>query len=115
MIEVKMATPELIQAFYGHALPYSMRSLVAVRGDEVLGVIGIYPQNGQQLVFFDMKDELRQHPRVFIQGAKTFMRWVRETKMPTCARCDGTIPAARRFLEHFGFRHLNGGVFVWIG
>ena len=115
MIEVKTATPELIQAFYGHGLPRSMRSLVAVRGDEVLGVIGIYPENGQQLVFMDLKDELRNHPRVFIKAGRIFMRWVREAKMPTCARCDETIPAARRFLEHYGFRHLNKGVFVWTG
>ena len=115
MIEVKTGTAELIRAYYGHDLPHSMRSLVAVRGDEVLGVIGVFPQNGQQLVFLDMKDELRKHPRVFIKGAKTFMRWVRDAKMPTCARCDETIPAAKRFLEHFGFRHLNKGVFVWTG
>lgn len=115
MIEVKPATSELIKAFYGHEFPRSMKSLVAVRDDEVLGVIGVYPENGQQVVFMDLKDELRRHPRVLIQGSKTFMRWVRETKMPTCARCDDTIPAAKRFLEHFGFRHLNKGVFVWTG
>lgn len=115
MIEVKTATPELIRAYYGHDLPRSMRSLVAVRGDEVLGVIGVYPINGQQYVFLDMKEELRKHPRVFIKASKTFMRWVREAKMPTSAFCDDTIPAARRFLEHFGFRNTYKGVYTWTG
>ena len=115
MIEVKHATSAMIRAFYGSDRPYSMKALAAVDGDEVLGVIGIYPQNGQQVVFMDLKDELRKHPRVLIKGGAIFMRWVREAKMPTCARCDDAIPAARRFLEHFGFRHLNKGVFVWTG
>lgn len=115
MIEIKTATPELIRQYYGHDLPHSMRSLVAVRDEEVIGVIGLYPENGQQVVFMDLNDELRKHPRALIKGGAIFMRWVRAAKMPTCARCDDTIPAAKRFLEHFGFKHLNNGVFVWTG
>lgn len=115
MIKVLHATPELIRTYYGSDRPRSMRALVAVRDGEVLGVLGMYPINGQQLVFLDMKDELRKHPRVLVDGAKTFMRWAREAKMPVCAWCDHTIPAAKGFLEHFGFREHYKGVYKWTG
>lgn len=113
MIKVVPATYDMVRSFYGHGLAHSMRALAAVRGEEVLGVVGVYPEHGRQVIFMDVKDELRSHPMAFARGSKVVMRWLRESRMPTHAMCDETIEAAERFLERLGFRRIHKQLFEW--
>lgn len=112
-IAIVPATPELVRKFYGSDLRRSGKAIAAVEGDRVLGILGVYPEPGRQVVFMDLTEELKRHPRVLVKGSKTFMRWAREARMPTHALCDDTIEAAARFLEHYGFRHIHKGVYAW--
>lgn len=113
MIELVPATGEMLRVFYPDGLRQSVRALAAVRDGEVLGIVGVYPADGRQAVFMEVKDELRKHPRVFIRGARIVMQWIRNARMPTHAMCDQSIEAAERFLVHYGFRHLHKGLYEW--
>lgn len=110
MIEIIPATADHIRAIYGASLPMSFRAFAAVEENRVLGVGGIYLHDGCEVVFVRMTDELRAHKKTILRGAIKVMSLFGSRVV---AICDPSIPKAREFLEHFGFRRISGEVYVW--
>lgn len=94
-------------------LSRSARVISIVDGEKVLGFAGLYPDKSRQIAFMEISDELRNHPRLIVKASRIFMRWVRESKLPTHALCDEEIKRAAEFLEHFGFKRIYKEVFSW--
>ena len=104
------ATPAHIAALYGHTLGRTVRALAVVDGERVLGVGGIYHDDGRTVIFSKKTDDLRRQKRILILASRQIMGWLREEAF---ALCDTSIPKARDFLEHMGFEQVQGEVYRW--
>lgn len=112
-IDLKPATADLIKRFYGR-VPRTAQAYVAVKGEKVLGVAGLY-QDGDKLIAFTDLGETRQSKRTIVQGARLLMPLIRAARMPVFALCDPAIEGASTLLEHYGFRPVGEGVYQWQG
>lgn len=110
MIAIVPATAEHIRAIYGADLTCSVRALAVVDGDRVLSVAGTYVTEGKTVMFSNMVDDMRRHPRTMLAVAK---RLLASCDRQVFAVCDTTIPRAAAFLEHLGFNKINDEVYVW--
>lgn len=81
----------------------SARAIAAVRGDEVLGVAGIYRAEAGFLAFASLSDELRADRRAIVRGVRALRALARRCRAPVYATCDERISKAADFLRHVGF------------
>lgn len=108
------ATAGQLCAFYGAAPSRTCRTWAVVDGVRVVGVCGYLQEGAGYRVFADITPELRRRPRVIMQAARRVLTELRGRKATVTAICDETIPAAARFLSHFGFKRQLSGVFQWL-
>ena len=112
-IELVPATPELLLKFYGEPNKRTMKAVVAVRGNEILGVAGIYRHLNGWGMFSDTTEELRRHSKFILKSAKTFMKIAIDSGLPIFAKCSDNLETADRFLRHLGFRPVDGDLYQW--
>lgn len=112
---VTLATPELLERFYGTPPARSVRAVVAVRDDKVIGVAGVYPdpRHGRQIMFSDLTDPLRAERRAIVKGYRMVLERLVRPGIPVQTLVDHDIKGADVLLKHIGFRHLAGGVYQW--
>lgn len=106
------ATAAHLRAFYP-TQPKTCRAWAVVDGERLLGVCGYFREGAGNVVFTDMVDELRRHPRLIIAAARLLLAEVRRKRLPVFAVCDTTIATSEHFLRHFGFTALHNEVFKW--
>lgn len=112
-VEIRPATTELLQQFYGQAMPRTVRAVVAVDGDgKVLGVGGYYVDGVRAVIFSDLSHEVRQQKRVIIKATRATLEMVRASGLSGVAQRE--TPESAVFLEHFGFREFMPGVYEWL-
>ena len=107
------ATSAHLAAFYGGAPAVTCRAWAVLDGEQVLGVCGYFKHGIGNMVFTEMKPELRRHPRVMVSAGWRVLRHLAQLGKPVYAKCDQRIEAAERFLQHFGFARQPNGVFTW--
>lgn len=114
--EIRVADGELLARFpHGDMAGKSARVLAAVRGDQVLGIAGIYRAESGYVVFASLTDELRRDRRAIVRGVRAVFALARRCRAPLYATCDEAIPAAAGFLHHLGFVPGNGGIWRYEG
>lgn len=113
MIELKPATAELLKA-YKTPVNITCRALVAVDGDEVAGVAGIYHREDGLVMFAELGPKVIANPRLIVRAYRKLLDWVRETRLPVRSVADENIPKAVQFLEHLGFRQVYGNIYEWV-
>ena len=113
MVQIVPATYELLERFYGAAPTRSQRAVVAVKGDEVIGIAGIYTDDERSVMFSDLTDELRQDKRSVIRGVRAVMKLALRRALPVYAWADPEIDGSDRLLVHMGFEHYKDGVYRW--
>jgi hypothetical protein len=90
-------------------LPYRIRAVTALRGDEVLGVGGIgYRPDGTVIAFAAIKDELRKYPAALHRAGLAGVAMMRASgAKPILAEAQDDNPAAAPWLERLGFAPLT--------
>lgn len=106
------ATAELLKRFYGEAPKRTQKAVVALAGERVVGVAGVYVDEERQVMFSDLTDELRRDKRTVIRGIRAVMQ-LASAKMPVHALADPQIEGSETLLEHMGFKPLEGRVYEW--
>lgn len=107
------ATMELLQRFYGEKPARSQRAVVAMKGDRIVGVAGIYTDAERSVMFSEMTDECRKDKRAVVMGIRAVMALAKARAMPVHALADPGIEGSERLLEHMGFEHLRDGIYQW--
>lgn len=108
MLHIRPATREDMERFHPQ-VPKSARVLAGERDGEVIGVGGVYFDNGAAVVFSGFCERVSK--REIVKGAKAIMALAAGVKGPLYARQDPTEAAART-LAHFGFVPLSGDFWV---
>ena len=99
--EIVPATAEIMKSFYGTSK--TCRAFAAVRGDEILGIAGIYFQNDLPILFSDLKASERGNKRLVVHGIRKMRELVEEYHMPVFAEAeDSEVP-----MKHIGFKNLK--------
>jgi hypothetical protein len=111
MIEIRPATHEMLQRVSGDVPKRTARAIAAVRGDEVLGVGGVYREGTNLVLFSYMTDELRKNKRALIRALRAVTRLMRGT---VYSWADPEIKGSDALLKHMGFEHYRDGVYQWV-
>lgn len=109
--EIVPATEAMLERFSQPAK--TVRAIAAVRGEEVLGVAGIYPSHAGWVMFAEFKDDIRADKRVMVRGIRALAAMVKRRNMAVAALADPEIQGSSTLLEHMGFQPAYGDVFVW--
>lgn len=111
MITLVPATRELVDAYHdGIPINYSMCGIVALEDGVPIGIGGIYNYNNRTYMFCEMKDCARKYRKYIIKAGREVLK-LAEGKIVYAVAQDG-IESAPRFLEHLGFEHVNGTLYV---
>ena len=110
--EILPATPELMRRFYGRMPRRTSEAIVAVRGDRVLGVAGIYRESGAAVAFSELSDELKADKRALVRGARTLTLMLERGGRDVYAM-KGDAQGADVLLRHIGFEPAEMGAWVW--
>lgn len=111
MCEVRPATAEDFQAFYGRPAPFTLRAIVVVKDGELVGFGGYYLIDGAALVFTDIKPGIGK--KDIIRGARETMRLALASGIPLVAQ--GSEPTSESALKHYGFElsHVADGEHIY--
>lgn len=109
--EIRPATAEDFEAFYGKAERRTARAYVADLDGKVLAIGGVYYDGANVIAFSSMASEMRQFPLTIMRGARKIMDLVRGR--PCWAVADDGYTNAPRLLERLGFSHVSGRVYRW--
>lgn len=112
-ITIEPARADHFVRLNGRPPALTSRAIAAVRGDEVLGIAGVYPKGEYLAMFFDRKDELTKHRRVIVRGIRRVMEIAKRVGVPIVAKADPAIAGSASMLEHMGFKPYTGEIFIW--
>lgn len=102
----------------GEPLPFRIKAITAHDGDRVLAIGGLgYLPSGIVGAFMASHPDFRNYPAAVHRAGIAGMKLIRESGEPrVVAIADQLVPAARRWLAHFGFEPVSiDGVtaYVW--
>lgn len=99
---IVQATKEHILALYDD-VPFSMRAYAIVDNDQVLGVAGVYRDDGYNIAFLKLSEETNK--REAVRLGKKFTALVEGKMVFACQ--DTTLNTSESLLTHFGFRRIR--------
>jgi hypothetical protein len=94
-------------------LPRTVRGFAAERDGELMGVAGVMYMPGRLLAFAEMVEEGQRYPLSIMRMARLMRGLLREISSPVFAQADAQYPNSGNFLEHLGFRHVQGDMYVF--
>ena len=118
IVRFEPLTASHILAYYGEEQAYPIRGYAVLQDDKVAGVFGIYQDQGLDIVFCNVREDLwakrntRWGRRVMISGMRLVARMKNEED-PLYVYADDDAPNAEEWLEHFGFERLKGRAYIW--
>lgn len=103
------ATQEHFERLYSGLPRRTTRALVAVKGNEPVGLLGLLPDGDGLLVYGHLTEEIRNDRRLLVQLARGILEAAGDLTL--CATASLSVEASGRFLEHFGFTRLHGNIY----
>lgn len=97
------ATRELTEAYYGRPSPRTFRGWVCLIDDRPAGVVGIYNDGPERVVFSDIKPEHARERRAIVQGIRLVREMYEPSPLPVYAVANPEIPTAQPLLARLGF------------
>jgi hypothetical protein len=111
-VRIVDATAAHLRVFYPNQ-PKTCRAWAVVDGERLLGVCGYFREGPGNVVFTEIGDELRRHPRLIVLAARLVLAELLRKRLPVFAVCDQSVAASANFLRHFGFAPTHNGVYQW--
>jgi len=112
MIEIKPATRETLERFYGKQPDATVCAWVAEQDGVLLGCGGIAFRGPALEVFSDFGDELKRHPKYILKAARIILKKAAEYRRPVFALRNKDEPTADAFLRRLGFEP-KGDLYKW--
>tara|TARA_R110000868_G_scaffold142759_3_gene360210 strand:- start:2964 stop:3344 length:381 start_codon:yes stop_codon:yes gene_type:complete len=110
---------EHIMRLWGKPIPKSIRGLSVMDGDTVLGVTGVYLEEGCYVLVSRIAPEgrallnSRRHVKTLLTAARQILAIAAEKKLPVRAVPEPGIYGSENLLRHLGFRPLYKDVWTW--
>ena len=100
----RQATEADATTYYGQRPPLSFRGYVAIKGDEVVGIGGVYYSGSARVAFSEFKPEMRSDRRALVKGTRMLMRFIDTIKGPVYAVASQNEPTATNLLSRLGWK-----------
>lgn len=111
MTEIRPATMEHFERLKSSPLK-TARAFAVVRGEDVIGIGGVYRDGASLVLFSELTDELRKDKRSLIRLVRAVTPMLRPR---TLALADPDIDGSDVLLEHMGFEPFEGRIYQWPG
>lgn len=114
--QIVLATPELLERFYGQKPVKTQRAIAVVENGEVLAVGGIFATQANYVIFSEMRQDVRSQPwyrRTLIRAVRRILSFAVKRDIPVLALADPDIEGSENLLKHLGFEPLTQGVWGW--
>ena len=113
MITLAHATTEAVARAYPKRPQQTMRAILAMDEDRVLGIAGVYQQDANLVMFANLSPELLEQKRTIVRGIRLLMKLATRARLPIVALADPEIDGSDRLLEHMGFTLARGRIYTW--
>lgn len=98
------ATDADAQRYYGRRAHSSFRGFVAELNGELVGLAGVYYQDGVPIAFSEINPHVRSRRRDIVRGVKMLMQIVDTIKGPVYAVANPAEPTAPYLLAKLGWK-----------
>lgn len=112
MTEIRWATREDVQQFYGNDHPCSIQAIAVIEDGECIGLGGIYYNGGNCCAFSETKREIGK--RTILKALRMFKDMLNRKPCRVLAAPHCELPTAPDFLKHCGFIPFNTGVYEYV-
>lgn len=105
-------TAEHLKALEPRSLPYTVRGIAVLDGEKVMGIAGIFPDQGRLVLFSEFSKDARallgerKQCRVLIRACRQILTLAKQWKMPIHAVPDMSVYGSVNLLNHLGFKPL---------
>lgn len=103
-VQIRKATVQDARKFYGQDPIYSFRGYVVELNGDIVGVAGIYFEDGKPIVFSEMKDPMRKHKKAIAKTCRLIMKMVDDLGRAAYAFACPTEPTSGYLLAKLGFK-----------
>lgn len=110
---IRSMTAADAQAYWGKELPASVRGYAVELEGTVMGIAGLAYLPTEIRAFADMVEDGQKYPMTIMRITKLMKALMNETKAPVYCNPSASLPNAKRFLEHVGFKPVDGRTYVW--
>lgn len=100
----RQATPTDAVAFYGAPAKMSFRGFVAELDGEVVGIGGVYYDNGVPIAFSEMRPPMRKYKKAMAKACRILTRFFDQLGGRVYAVACSTEPTAPYLLAKLGFK-----------
>lgn len=100
----RRATAQDALVFYGKTPPMSFRGFVAELDGEVIGIGGIYYNEGVPVAFTDLGEPMRKHKKAIAKACRMLTRFFDQTGGKVYAVACPKEPTAPYLLAKLGFK-----------
>lgn len=111
MTEIRPATSDDFLRLNGEVPVRTARALSVVRGEDVIGIAGVYRDGWSLVAFSDFTDELRADKRSIVRLKRAFMPLLDGHEV--FAHADPEIEGSDVLLENLGFVPFDGRIYQW--
>lgn len=101
---IRPATAADAVAYYGKTPGMSFRGYVAELDGEIVGIGGVYYDNGMPIAFSEMKPPMRSHKKAMAKAVRMFERLFDSLGTKVYAVACATEPTAPYLLAKLGFK-----------
>ncbi len=112
-ITFRRATAADALAYYGKPAPFSFRGYVAELSGELVGIGGVYYQDGVPIAFSEMRPAMRPHRKAIAKACRMLTQFLDQIGGSVYAVACPAEPTAPRLLAKLGFKPT--GVFGPMG
>lgn len=113
-VVIRPATRADLETFYDGHIPMSMRAHVMLVDGKILGVGGLYDDQGSTVAFSQMRDELRAHKRLIAKGVRYLQQVLDSEPGVVLAVASLNEANSENLLEKIGFERVRNTPFGWL-
>lgn len=113
MTEIRWATAQDVQAYYGRPPAFSMQAIAVLEAGAPVAIAGIYYTYGYALAFSDTKKCIDR--RTIVKGLRLFRAMLATKPCRVLAVPENGLATAPGFLRHCGFSLLDGITYCYEG
>ena len=103
-VTFRPATAKDAFRYAGKIPPFSFRGYVAELDDEIVGIGGVYYQDGVPIAFSEMRPAMRLHRKAIAKACRMLMQFLNQLGGPVYAVACPTEATAPYLLAKLGFK-----------
>lgn len=101
---IRQATARDARAFYGRDPIYSFRGYAAELNGDIVGLGGVYFEDGKPVVFSEIRDAMRPHKKAIAKATRMLMRMLDDLGRSAYAFACPEEPTSGCLLAKLGFK-----------